>query len=473
MAIDLSGMFKNLGAATSALGESVRGPALPEDPNQRNAMQRAGVTNPLLQRFGMGLGGAMGMDMRSQAAVGSEAFGKALDQPWQQQLAVSQKLIQMGMTDQGTALFEMAQQGKAAEEAKLKDQKTREALSQRAQELGLDSTAQLIRNGGDLKEAQKQILKEEERSVLGKAGRKGKETWAKQRGLTSLAEKASKGEYDSMSFDDFTKMDDLEKAKLEAWQDTSGISRAYRVNEDGKVWDETSDKWVNPSLLGLTPAPQLTRDVTPTGSLNKILTEKRGDVIMGNLDLASNAQEALAINDELLGKIDQGILTGSFANVQRATYGVLAKAGLLGEDQLTKLENTEAYQATVGQAVAKAITAFGAGTGLSDKDREFAERMAGGNIAVTEDALREILRIRDKQSKRAINNYLNDLEGLYKDGVLNEMNYKAYTRGYKRYDVISAEEENRLNKERQSGVGDESKSQPKTMTVGKFKVTVQ
>jgi len=74
MAIDLSGMFKNLGAATSALGESVRGPALPEDPNQRNAMQRAGVTNPMLQMFGTGLGGAMGMDMRSTSAIASDAY---------------------------------------------------------------------------------------------------------------------------------------------------------------------------------------------------------------------------------------------------------------------------------------------------------------------------------------------------------------------------------------------------------------
>lgn len=65
MAIDLSGMFRNLGAATSALGESVKGAPVPTDPNQRNAMQRAGVTNPLLQKFGQGIGSSLGMDMRS------------------------------------------------------------------------------------------------------------------------------------------------------------------------------------------------------------------------------------------------------------------------------------------------------------------------------------------------------------------------------------------------------------------------
>ena len=50
------------------------GGAIPADPRQRNAMQAAGVTNPLLQRFGMGLGGILGTDMRSPM----EQFGSAL-----------------------------------------------------------------------------------------------------------------------------------------------------------------------------------------------------------------------------------------------------------------------------------------------------------------------------------------------------------------------------------------------------------
>jgi hypothetical protein len=45
------------------------GGAVPADPRQRNAMQAAGVTNPLLQQFGMGLGGLLGTEMRSPAAV--------------------------------------------------------------------------------------------------------------------------------------------------------------------------------------------------------------------------------------------------------------------------------------------------------------------------------------------------------------------------------------------------------------------
>jgi hypothetical protein len=50
------------------------GGAIPADPRQRNAMQAAGVTNPLLQQFGQGLGGILGTDMRSPM----EQFGSAI-----------------------------------------------------------------------------------------------------------------------------------------------------------------------------------------------------------------------------------------------------------------------------------------------------------------------------------------------------------------------------------------------------------
>ena len=51
-----------------------QGGGIPSDPRQRNAMQAAGVTNPLLQRFGMGLGGILGTEMRSPM----EQFGSAI-----------------------------------------------------------------------------------------------------------------------------------------------------------------------------------------------------------------------------------------------------------------------------------------------------------------------------------------------------------------------------------------------------------
>jgi hypothetical protein len=55
------------------------GGAIPADPRQRDAMQAAGVTNPLLQQFGRGLGGMLGTDMRSADEIEKEKQGQALD----------------------------------------------------------------------------------------------------------------------------------------------------------------------------------------------------------------------------------------------------------------------------------------------------------------------------------------------------------------------------------------------------------
>jgi len=46
-----------------------QGGSIPADPRQRDLMQAAGVTNPLLQQFGKSLGGMFGVETRSPAAV--------------------------------------------------------------------------------------------------------------------------------------------------------------------------------------------------------------------------------------------------------------------------------------------------------------------------------------------------------------------------------------------------------------------
>ena len=48
------------------------------------------------------------------------------------------------------------------------------------------------------------------------------------------------------------------------------------------------------------------------------------------------------------------------------------------------------------------IKQFGAGTGLSDADRAYAEQMAAGKISITRAALERILDINDKAAKGVI-----------------------------------------------------------------------
>lgn len=51
----------------SGLQNYGQGGDMPSDPRDRNLLQKAGVTNPLLQQFGQGFGNVMGIDTRSAA----------------------------------------------------------------------------------------------------------------------------------------------------------------------------------------------------------------------------------------------------------------------------------------------------------------------------------------------------------------------------------------------------------------------
>ena len=95
-----SGLFQ-------AMQQTGQGGAMPQDPNDRNLLQKAGVTNPLLQQFGQGFGGMFGMDMRSNNQIAKEEIAKvAMSGTPAEKKMTAQKLLSMGMqqTGQGGAM---------------------------------------------------------------------------------------------------------------------------------------------------------------------------------------------------------------------------------------------------------------------------------------------------------------------------------------------------------------------------------
>ena len=69
-------------------------------------------------------------------------------------------------------------------------------------------------------------------------------------------------------------------------------------------------------------------------------------------------------------------------------------AGVLSGEGAELIANTEAFLGNAGNLVAEAITAFGAGTGLSDADRDFAKQIVAGDpAAFTEEGIRRILKL--------------------------------------------------------------------------------
>lgn len=127
----------------------------------------------------------------------------------------------------------------------------------------------------------------------------------------------------------------------------------------------------------------------------------------------ATAEEAKAMLDTIkTGRqiLNSGMITGSGANFFIALDQGLKKAGLdFGGDASA---NSQAYVANMAQNVGKLIKQFGAGTGLSDADRAYAEKMAGGSVTMDEKAIRRILDINERAANNTIKSHNKKAAGI-------------------------------------------------------------
>ena len=147
--------------------------------------------------------------------------------------------------------------------------------------------------------------------------------------------------------------------------------------------------------------------------------EKKFEEGLGTLQakqIEKQQENALAAAEVIetgnIGKrlLEEGAMVGFGAEFLTKTGEALHRIGFnVGSDAVA---NTRAYAATMGKSVASLIKQFGAGTGLSDADREFATLMAGGNIALDAKSLRRIIEINDRASRRVIRKYNDSVKGI-------------------------------------------------------------
>ena len=116
---------------------------------------------------------------------------------------------------------------------------------------------------------------------------------------------------------------------------------------------------------------------------------------------AEDAAQILATN--MVGKtlLDKGMLTGVGANFFTTLNQGLSQAGI-DFGYADAAQNSQAYGALMAANTAKIIKQFGAGTGLSDADREYALKAAAGDIKMDEKAIRKILTINNRAAQNAI-----------------------------------------------------------------------
>ena len=134
----------------------------------------------------------------------------------------------------------------------------------------------------------------------------------------------------------------------------------------------------------------------------KELGTQQAKTVIANKTKAEDAAQILATNQVAKNLLDKGMITGVGAEFFTTLNQGLSQAGIdFGYADAAK--NAQAYGALMATNTARLIKNFGAGTGLSDADREYAKKAAAGDIKMDEKAIRRILDINNTAAKNAIN----------------------------------------------------------------------
>jgi hypothetical protein len=175
-------------------------------------------------------------------------------------------------------------------------------------------------------------------------------------------------------------------------------------------------QWVNTDSVAPRYKPpstnvNITNDMSADIMTN--LGKKQGEALLTEFDNAKGAMSSLEHLTEAEKLIDSGMITGVGAKFITG-LGNLLYSRLGYKKSLDPVKNTEAFKATMGTQVGQIIKQFGSGTGLSDADREYAERIVGGDISMTEESIRELMRINKIAHRNVIRNYNKKAEQVMK-----------------------------------------------------------
>lgn len=143
--------------------------------------------------------------------------------------------------------------------------------------------------------------------------------------------------------------------------------------------------------------------------------------IFDSMDESSKAARAAATGlagiQEAKKALGGGIISGSLANERLA----LQKAGAaLGLADTGKIENTETFRAAIAPQVAAMLKSTVGSANISNSDREFAEKAAGGNITLDATSIGRLLDIMEKAGRTIVEDHSKRLEAVYPD----QPNYK-------------------------------------------------
>jgi hypothetical protein len=150
---------------------------------------------------------------------------------------------------------------------------------------------------------------------------------------------------------------------------------------------------------------------TQEKEFEKTLGGKQAETLIKSREGAMDAASILQTNEVGRNLLKSGAITGAGADFFVGLNQALKTAGI-DAGYADASANSQAYAAAMGQNTAKLIKQFGAGTGLSDADRMYAEKIAAGTITMDEKAIRKVLDINDTAARNVIKLHNKNVEGI-------------------------------------------------------------
>ncbi len=110
--------------------------------------------------------------------------------------------------------------------------------------------------------------------------------------------------------------------------------------------------------------------------------------------------------------LDAGIIAGAGAD-QR--LGLQKVGALLGIADPTSIQNTETFRAAIAPQVAAMIKSTVGSAQISNADREFAEKAAGGSISLDAGSIRRLVDIMERAGTGIVKGHMERLDAIYPD----------------------------------------------------------
>jgi hypothetical protein len=331
--------------------------------------------SPFAQQAARQIGGALGMDMRTPNEKLTQGLSQIDPNDPQKMAKMYGLMVQFGTPEQKIAatqkLQELAQQKQEAQ----RQENYRQSLITTADSIGMGDLSAQITNASpeELRDLGKEIGKRQIQLAARGDDDRATEVLAQTAGITPTELKATYGD-ELPQFDEMEKILTIgDKGSTKAFVGDDGKVRVYSVIGSKVLKD---GRWQQASELGLRPAPQQVQTQELDGIYGKMpdsMKDLVNETVSNTIKQGQEASDTLAENTRAQQLLDGGIFTGLGAD---AIVEIARVGSLFGIDSPT-LANTQAFALERFAKVADIIQAYGAGTGLSDADREFALAQAG------------------------------------------------------------------------------------------------